>query len=177
MEACAEDTSDWLGTQRSDLIAHLPWEAAKGLIVDGTGDANAWTELARDEASIRAEMLDYMPFAWKKANDRRSLSAERSLEHMSAWLWLIGRDKAAAQISKHDQYGKPQLRAICEAFGWDWQQWDDGLWSEDEMEDGEPAPRTRIKLMEDECAGSPAGSDIHVQADGRCTQPHEDQSG
>ena len=113
------------------------------------GNSESWNELARDEDSVKTEMLDYMPFAWTKANERKSLSAERSLEHMSAWLWLIGRDSAAIQISKYHQYGKPQLRAICEAFGWDWRQWDDGRWTEHEMEEGEPPPKTGIKLNDE----------------------------
>ena len=70
-------------------------------------------------------MQKYMDFAWDKANSRRGLSAGRSLSHMSAWLWLMGESTAADEImDNHYNYGKPWLRAICEAFGWDWREWD-----------------------------------------------------
>ena len=81
-----------------------------------------------------------MAFAWEKANHRRGISAGRSLDHMSAWLWLLGHDEAADAMLDHDHYGKPRLRAICEAFGWDWRQWDDGRWTNEEQADGLAPP-------------------------------------
>ena len=103
------------------------------------GNGN-WTQLARDDDAVKERMRRYMDFAWEKANHRRGLSAGRSITQMSAWLWLLGRDAAAEQIRDYDQSGKPRLRAICEAFGWDWKQWDDGEWSNDEAAAGTPPP-------------------------------------
>jgi hypothetical protein len=81
-------------------------------------------------------MHDYMSFAWDKANNCRGLSAGRSIDHMKAWLWLLGESEMAAKIAHFSHYGKPQLRAICERFGWDWRAWDDGEWRNNEDDDG-----------------------------------------
>ena len=130
---------DWLGTERSDLVAVLPFEQAREFLKDSIKESG-WKQLARDEGAVKDRMHDYMPFAWKKANGRRGISAGRSLDHMSAWLWLLGREAAAEQVREYDQYGKPRLRAICEAFGWDWKQWDDGRWTSVDTENGQPPP-------------------------------------
>lgn len=132
---------DWLGTQRSDLLIRLPFETAKPFLKDNA-TSETWTQQGRDHQTIKDEMLQYMPFAWDKANNNRGISAGRSLDHMSAWLWLLGYDKAADQILEYDLYGKPWLRAICEAFEWDWRQWDDGRWTNNEMDKGHAAPET-----------------------------------
>lgn len=133
---------DWIGTQTGDLVSRLPFDAAKRFLKEGTTSAE-WGEPApRDPEAVKAEMLSYMPFAWEKANNNRGISASRSLDHMSAWLWLLGHDKAADQILHYDRYGKPWLRAICEAFEWDWRQWDDGRWTTDEMSDGSGPPES-----------------------------------
>lgn len=135
----AVEQDDWMGTQRSDLIQRLEFEAAKSFLKQEAKQED-WKVRPRDKDFIKAEMLEYMPFAWDRANDRRGLSAARSLDHMSAWLFLLGMDKAADAILEYYQYGKPQLRAICEHFGWDWLQWDDGRWTNSEMSDGEAPP-------------------------------------
>ena len=44
------------------------------------------------EASVMRDFRDYAEFAWGKAQDHRGLSAYRSLEKLSAWAWLLGRD-------------------------------------------------------------------------------------
>ena len=70
---------------------------------------------------------------------------------MRAWLWLLGRTAAAEKLSLgHDMYGKPQLRAICEEFGWDWKQWDDGSWTSVEMDPGDPPPESVEALAAEE---------------------------
>ena len=76
------------------------------------------------------EIKDYMPFAWEKANGCRGISAGRSLMHLTAWLWLDGQDeflKKWNNLREYEYYGKPQLIAICELYGIDWKQFDDGV--------------------------------------------------
>jgi hypothetical protein len=75
-------------------------------------------------------MLEYMPFAWDKANDMRGLSAGRSVQHFVGWTWLAGDDELSAWCddnSNYQHYGKEILVRICEHYGWDWRQWDDGV--------------------------------------------------
>lgn len=133
---------DFFGFKTGDLVCRLPFEKAKPFLKDDATPEQWGDQRPLDPESIKAEMLDYMAFAWDKANNCRGISAGRSIDHMSVWLWLMDRDAAAEQILDYDQYGKPQLRAICEEFGWDWRQWDDGSWKNDEMSDGSAPPET-----------------------------------
>lgn len=119
----------------------LPYQRMKEILGNALAESE-WTHLARDEAAVKDRMRRYMDFAWDKANNQRGLSAQRSIVHMSTWLWLLGRDAAAEQIHEYDMYGKPRLRAISEAFGWDWEQWDDGCWSNEEGRAGVGPPAT-----------------------------------
>ena len=87
----------------------------------------AWADagiVPRDRASVVAGMLEYMPFAWKKANDGRGLSAARSMSHFAAWTWLAGDD--LGDLTEYEFYGKDNLVRICEHYGWDPKKWDDG---------------------------------------------------
>ena len=115
--------NDWLGTERGDLIEVLPFEHVKPFLKDGVKEEE-WTQIGRDVESVKARMLDYMPFAWEKANNCRGISASRSMSHFAAWAWLIGED--FGDLQEYEFYGKPRLIAICDRFGWDHKQWDDG---------------------------------------------------
>ena len=141
-------SEDLLGSQRDDLIYRLPFHLAKPYLVDEAKE-DEWEMESREEAFVLAEMLEYMDFAWEKANARRGLSASRSMAHMSAWLFLLGRTGAADQVLEYSHYGKPWLRAICEEFGWDWKQWDDGFWTNTEEADGVPPAETGLALAKD----------------------------
>lgn len=131
--------SDWMGTQQSDLIGYLSFENAKPYLRDGVKRSD-WSDLSESDDDtmkdmIISEILNYMEFAWDKANDCRGISANRSLDHMKAWLWLLGYDHI--DLDEYTHYGKPQLRAICEHFGWDWKKWDDGKWRSQEFDQAE----------------------------------------
>lgn len=115
---------DFFGTQVGDLICRLPFEVAKQFLVDDA-KAEDWKVLPRDRESLIAEMLDYMDFAWGKANGERGLSAARSLAHYAAWVWLAGDD--LGNLLEYEYYGKPNLIKICEHYGFDHTQWDDGV--------------------------------------------------
>lgn len=136
---------DFFGFVRSDLIDYLPYADAKPFLKEGVTEAD-WTPRPRDDDAIIGQIREYMPFAWEKANDCRGLSASRSMNHMQAWLWMLGHDEAAAALDDYELYGKPQLRAICERFDIDWRALDDGRWTNHEIGDGMPAPEASIDL-------------------------------
>lgn len=71
-----------------------------------------------EETALR-EFRAYAEFAWGKAQDHRGLSAERSVQKLEAWTWLLGRDDvlAASEAAHYQNYGCPKLAVICEAFG------------------------------------------------------------
>lgn len=115
---------DFFGFERNDLIGTLPFENAKQFLKDGVA-SESWKPTSRSRESVLAEMLDYMPFAWEKANGGRGISASRSMSHYSAWVWLAGDD--LGDLTEYQYYGKDNLRRICEHYGWDADKWDDGI--------------------------------------------------
>ncbi len=118
-----------LGSEIHEYIYYLDYEHAKSFLKDGIKGED-W-EQDRKEKKTPAEMIkDYMSFAWDKANNCRGISAARSIMHMIAWLWMDGQDvflKKWNELKDYEYYGKPQLIAICELYGIDWKQWDDGV--------------------------------------------------
>jgi hypothetical protein len=128
---------DFFGARRADLIAALPYEHAKPYLNDDvTPEQWALTQI-RDEDGVVKRLIDYMPFAWEKANGCRGLSAGRSMNHMQAWLWLLGEENVVSLLNDYEMYGKPQLRAICEHFNLPWASLDNGRWVRDEEGDSQ----------------------------------------
>lgn len=113
---------DLLGFQTIDLICRLPFATAKQFLRDGVTE-DQWTVLPRDRDALLAEMREYLPFAWEKANNCRGLSAGRSMAHYAAWIWLLGDD--LGDLETYEHYGKDHLVAIGERYGWG-SAWDDG---------------------------------------------------
>lgn len=115
---------DWLGFERNDLIMRLSFESAKQFLSEGT-TKDDWNPLPKDRESLLNEMLGYMSFAWDKANGGRGLSAGRTMNHYSAWIWLAGDD--LGDLNNYQYYGKDNLCKICDYYGWDSSKWDDGV--------------------------------------------------
>jgi hypothetical protein len=123
---------DFFGFVRSDLVSYLGFDEARPFLKDGA-TPDQWAPQDKSRQSIIAAIADYMPFAWDKANDCRGLSAGRSINHMQAWLWMLGvAPHEVDDLSDYTHYGKPQLRAICEALGLNWRKWDDDQWGNGE---------------------------------------------
>lgn len=129
--ASASKEGDMFGWETTDLIYFLTFENAGPHLKEGT-TPEEWANVQQSDPEDR--IRDYMPFAWKKANDRRGISAARSLCHMAAWLWLDGKDELAGRLHEYTHYGKPHLVAICEMYGIDWCALDDNEWLSDEDE-------------------------------------------
>lgn len=122
--------SDLFGVMTSDLLAYLDFEHAKEFLKEGT-TKEEWEAgddpYPKKEENIKEEIVNYMPFAFGKANDCRGLSATRSINHMQAWLWLLGdAEYEKIEAIPYQHYGKEKLIAICEMLGLDWKQWDNG---------------------------------------------------
>lgn len=125
---------DRLGLEYGNYIGYLPFKQASPYLVSGASEFD-WCALARDRDSILAEMLEYMSFAWRKANGCRGISSSESVGHYVAWLWMIDKEIPGLE-DRYDYYGKTCLVEICDKFGWDWHQWDDGLWRRSESDPG-----------------------------------------
>lgn len=98
------------------LICNLDFERAKPWL---TPEAKAEEWVVGD---VKAKALDYLEFAWGKAEDHRGLSASRSVEKMTEYCWLLGHDALVKRIEAGEigyaQYGTPILRAVSEALGY-----------------------------------------------------------
>ncbi len=122
IKAIQDNNSDLFGTELNDLICALEFENAKPFLKKGTKDKD-WQQTA----DVKKEMIEYMSFAWEKANDKRGLSAMRSLAHYKAWLFLDGDDEIWPTLDKYEHYGKEHLITICGYLGLDPNLWDDGV--------------------------------------------------
>lgn len=107
----------FLGFGSDALFPYLDFDHAKEFLKkevtteswDGSRIKNPTDEL------IKREMADYMAFAWEKVEDHRSISANRSVDKMEAWAWLLGRDDIVKAIKKapYENYGAPKLAVVC----------------------------------------------------------------
>ena len=121
---------DVLGFEWPEYASYLEFKNARSFLKEGTVKAD-WKVCELSKDNLLAAMLDYMPFAWEKANNCRGISANRSVMHFVAWTWLMGDDDFAKKIqdeyeNNYHIYGKPTLEMICKHYGWDFSQWDDG---------------------------------------------------
>ena len=127
LEFLQSDTHDSLGIATTDLLCRLPYELARPYInSEITEEQFKEYKKEKDRESIVKEMKEYMPFAFQKANDKRGISAMRSMLHYRNWFWLIGVDD---EINFHvyEFYGKDNLVKICRFLELDPARWDDGV--------------------------------------------------
>lgn len=126
-ELSKNEHEDSFGIQRTNLLKFLPFSTIKTYLrPDFPEEArDMWDWKPVTEETVKQIIFDYMPFAWKKANQRRSVPAIRSLEHMKIWLWLL-EDTLADQLEYYQFYGKDKLEMICNKFNWCWEKWDNG---------------------------------------------------
>lgn len=112
---------DFLGATREDLVMALGWPAVESFLTpeaQGLGE-EGWAKIRQTNPGHEART--YMPFAIGKALNHRGLSANRSVDHFRAWVWLMG-DEAYDSIDWDDygQYGVPILKAVAELVGAPW---------------------------------------------------------
>lgn len=116
------EKDDFFGFQTSDLLSYLEYENAKPYLKEGVTEQE-WKVEKRTPKEV---MINYMEFAWEKANNKRGLSASRTLDHYTSWLWLDGDETLYKTLSRYQYYGKDHLIKICEYLGIECV-WDDGI--------------------------------------------------
>ena len=129
--------NDFFGFETQDLLERLPYRYLRPFLKE---DIKNWKEV---DTPIVETIINYLPFAWEKANNCRGISANRSISHFKTWLWL---DKSHIDLKfiRYQCYGKPQLVLISEEFGFDWRQHDDGEWCNDAGDYFSPTERDEI---------------------------------
>lgn len=125
LERIKKNPEDVFGFCATLMIDYLPWEDAKTLYTEDFVQSveEGKEPKPRQITDVREavqDMLDYMVFGWMKAMDERGLSASRTIDKISSWLWLLGREDLAELVyrdSLYNPYGMPALIAVCENLG------------------------------------------------------------
>ncbi len=125
------EREDFFGVIRGDLLYYLDFTHAKPFLKDGVTEAD-WND-SRDTKPPLEVAKNYLPFAWDKANNCRGLSANRSVNHFEAWLWLAGIDGFhKVSDSEYEYYGKPVLVIVSIILDFPWRDHDRDGWVNDE---------------------------------------------
>lgn len=100
------------------LINYLTFENAKPHLKKDAVEKE-WEVIETIEKCVQ-EFLDYMKFAWGKAEDQRGLSASRSIQKLGMWLWIMNREDLSMILdddSLYNPYGAPALIEVCDKMG------------------------------------------------------------
>ena len=120
--------NDVFGIAFNDLIEALPFADAKEYLKDeflmkDSAEEEWESSRIKTDDDVKARMLDYLPFAWEKAEDQRGLSADRSVRHFAAWAWLIDYEFYEKIEDMYNNsyfpYGEPILEYISEKLGFE----------------------------------------------------------
>jgi hypothetical protein len=129
---------DVFGFELCEYFSYMDYKNVKPFVKESytEKDHNEEKKDISDKADILKTMNEYMEFAWDKANSFRGLSANRSIMHYVAWIWLLGDDAFHGWIvneynNNYQYYGKDILAAICDRYGF--KKYDDGIRENSEM--------------------------------------------
>lgn len=114
---------DFFGFEWLNYIQCLSFQNAKEFLKDEV-TSDEWHIQTMEEVKVRA--VEYMSFAWEKANSFRGISASRSISHYIAWMWLLGNNNTE-RWEDYRYYGKIELIEICVLLDLDSNEWDDGV--------------------------------------------------
>lgn len=118
-----------MGTIMGDLVPYLDYEHAKAYLKPDVTKERWEEDLSENSYEhIKKLIVDYIPFAWRKANGCRGISAGRSMDHFKIWFWLIGEDDISEMCDGYyEYYGKAQLIKITEWAGLNPKDFDNGI--------------------------------------------------
>jgi hypothetical protein len=106
--------SDWLGFRREVLTAAMDREHLLAALPDATVPED-WKP-----CDTEREARGYLEFAIEKILGHRGISAERSVEKLGEYAWLLDRDDVVSKMddADHSQYGAPKVKAFADGMGW-----------------------------------------------------------
>lgn len=105
---------EFLPFETTDLASYLPQERLAPLGFSLREAGAPWVQAKRDEESLRAAAIQYLPFALEKCLNHRGLSAGRSVSHYQAWFWMLGNEAMAAiNWDDYGNYGAPILKSVA----------------------------------------------------------------
>lgn len=122
IKARFENAEDFIGTQKGDLIEFMEFDTAKSFLKeDYVKQVESGEEKWEVKTDAKKEILDYLDFAYEKAENERGLSAGRSMLHFKTWIWLDDDkfyNEIIDMIDNYTDYGIPTLNKIAEHYGY-----------------------------------------------------------
>ena len=141
----ARKDDDFFGFETSEYFLSLDRDHVREFAKEDA-DLSDWEPSFVTVDDVKERLLDYMEFAWDKANGCRGISANRSVMHIIAWLWLMGgkyrafSDVVEEMFENHyEHYGKGILATVSEFMGVNWRAYDNDNWTSYEGERGDLA--------------------------------------
>lgn len=117
-----KNSSDMLGTQQWDLVELLTYENAKEFLrKEFIESVEKWEDKWEQKTETKTTILDYLPFAYSKAEWERGISAGRSMLHFKTWIWFDDEkfyNEIISDIDNYTDYGMPALDKISTHYGY-----------------------------------------------------------
>ena len=112
---------DWMGFRCEVLFAMLDFAHARPYLREDV-TAEQWAEDMVNPDDLETRARDYYEFALTKIDGHRGISANRFVDKLTEYAWLLGRHDAITAMDAEGfaQYGAPKVRAFGEAFGLSW---------------------------------------------------------
>lgn len=118
-----DKADDLFGTQQGDLISYMTFENAKPYLKEEyVKQVESGEEKWEQSTDPKKEILEYLDFAYEKAEGERGLSAGRSMLHFKTWIWLESEEfysEVIDLIDNYTSYGIPALDKISEHYEWE----------------------------------------------------------
>jgi hypothetical protein len=131
--------SDWGGFRREVLASSMDLDTLRAALPDA--ELGGVDRPTMPPADVEREARAYLEFAVEKILGHRGISAERSVEKLEEFAWLLGRGDVIAAMDEADysQYGAPKVRAFAAGMGWPFRAGSDREQAElERMADGSP---------------------------------------
>jgi hypothetical protein len=113
---------DMLGFETSEYLRGLTKETLSQLDEFDPAKVGDWTPDYQTDEDVLGVAKDYVEFAYSKINGRRGISAERTVMHYVAWLWLVDSpiyDEMFRMYSEnYHAYGREILNFIVDHYKW-----------------------------------------------------------
>lgn len=115
-----ESGADYLGFRREVLVDALDFEHARPWLTADT-TAEQWGTTPTYDA-VHQKAVEYYQFALQKIKNHRGISANRSVDKLTEFAWLLKRDDVVStmQSTAYEQYGAPIVKAFAAGLGLPW---------------------------------------------------------
>lgn len=119
VEKCKEPISRF-GNDIRVYLEYLPFKYAKEYITYPE-DEFTWDTETRDptEKNILHDMKGYIELAWRNVMQHDYSAAVESIDHLAAWLWILGDTELYKFTMEEDNFGRfavPILEKICTKY-------------------------------------------------------------